>query len=178
MLYGLPHPIHLLQDPISKESFKKLVKSKIVDHWEQKLRLEAAPLTSLSYFKPQFLSLCKPHPLLLSAGPNPYEVAKAIVQCKMLSGRYRTELLAKHWSSNKQGYCLAPTCSEVEESLEHILLWCPSYEPTRTKIKDLWLSTSCPTILKLVTTFLTDTPAIKMQFLLDAFVLPTEIKLN
>jgi hypothetical protein len=119
LLYGLPHPLILLQQPLSKHEFKKLSRSLIIDHWEQKFRLETSPLTSLIFFKPEFHSLCSPHPIYLTAGPNPYEVAKAVVQSKMLSGRYRTEQLARHWSSDKNDFCLAPTCHEVLESLDH-----------------------------------------------------------
>jgi len=83
-------------------------------------------LTSLIYFKPEYSSLTKPHPIYLTAGSKPYEVAKAVVQVRMLSGRYRTENLAKHWSTNKEGYYLGAICHQICESLEHILLWCPS----------------------------------------------------
>ena len=98
LFYGLPHPLDLLNSPLPKESFKKLSKSLILDYWETKFRGDASGLDSLLYFKPEYHSLSKPHPLLWTAGPNPYEVSKAIIQCKMLSGRYRTELLASHWS--------------------------------------------------------------------------------
>ena len=128
LLYGFPHPLKLLEKPLSREAFKKLARSLVVSYWETKLRDEASSLDSLSFFKPEFHSLAHPHPILWTAGPNPYEVAKAVVQCKMLSGRYRTELLARHWSSNKNGFCLSPSCTaaQVQESLKHILLWCPS----------------------------------------------------
>ena len=139
LLYGFPHPLKLLEKTLSREAFKKLARSLVVSYWETKLRDEASSLDSLSFFKPEFHSLAHPHPILWTARPNPYEVAKAVVQCKMLSGRYRTELLARHWSSNKNGFCLSPSCTaaQVQESLEHILLWCPSYEPMRQRIKSL-----------------------------------------
>ena len=108
LLYGFPRPLHLLQNPLSKQAFKKLSRSLIIDHLENKLCQESSPLNFLSFFKPEFHSLQHPHPILWTAYPNPYEVAKAVVQCRMLSGRYRTELLAKHWSSNKHGFCQAP----------------------------------------------------------------------
>ena len=176
LLYSLPHPLILLQNPPSKLSFKKLYKSKIMDHWEDKLRQEASPLSSLAFFKPEFHSLQKPHPILWTAGPNPYEVAKAVVQCRMLSGRYRTERLASHWSSNKQGFCLAPTCTETQETLEHILINCPSYNETRLKLRRLWLS-SPSSINQLVSSVLQGSPSSMMQFLLDASTHPQVISL-
>ena len=78
--YHLPHPLILLQTPLNKEQFKRLVKAKIQDYWQVKLRNEAGFLSSLGFFKPQFMSLSKPHPLWLSARSNPYESTKAVVR--------------------------------------------------------------------------------------------------
>ena len=79
MQYQLPHPLLLLNDPPDKASFKKLLKSKILDHWEKKLRLEASLLPSLVYFDPYYMSLAVPHRIWTTAGSNPHEVAKARV---------------------------------------------------------------------------------------------------
>ena len=132
--YNLPHPLQLLHHPPDKERFRKLVRSRVIDHWEQKLRMEASILPSLVYFHPQFMSLAKPHPLWLTAGANPHEVSKAIQQAKLLSGRYRTESLCRHWSTNKEGFCLSPTCCEESESVEHILVHCQAYSTVRSKL--------------------------------------------
>ena len=149
LLYGLPHPLDLLQTPLTKYTFKKLTKSLIVDYWEKKLRQEASPLDSLMHFKAHFHSLSSPHPILWTAEPNPYEVSKAIVQSRMLSGRYLTELLASHWSKNPNGYCLNSTCNSTEETLGQILLCCPSYQPVRERLSRLLLSFSSTSLLKL-----------------------------
>ena len=50
LLYGLPHPLLLLDNPPTKHTFKQLIKSKVIDHWEIKLRDEAGTLKSLSNF--------------------------------------------------------------------------------------------------------------------------------
>ena len=75
--YQLPHPLVLLANPPTKESFKKLVKAKVTDYWESKLRSEASFLPSLHFLRPQYMSLFSPHQLLTTAGSKPYEVAKA-----------------------------------------------------------------------------------------------------
>ena len=123
--YKLPHPLTLLDKPISKEVFKKLAKSKVVGYWEDVLRQEASFLPSMLQFRPAFSSLTKPHSSLWTAGSNPHEVTKAVIQLKMLSGRYPTESVRKHWSGNRNGWCPSPLCFETEETLEHLLLWCP-----------------------------------------------------
>ena len=108
--YSLPDPMSTLANPQSKSAYKRLVKSKVIDFWERKLRLDASLLPSLQFFKPQFLSLCRPHPIWSSAGSNPYEVKKACAQARMLSGRYRTCWLSRHWSGDSSGSCTLPAC--------------------------------------------------------------------
>ena len=178
LLYDLPHPLQLLSNPPSKQTFKKLAKAQVISYWELKLRQETSFLTSLVYFKPEYSSLAAPHPIYLTAGSNPYEVAKAVVQGRMLSGRYRTEQMARHWSSNKEGYCKGTMCSQICETLEHILLWCPSYSSTRVKLVSLWHSTAIPLVSSLVTSILNGPSLSIMQFLLDASSHPQVIRLT
>ena len=173
--YSLPHPLHLLQYPPQKVKFRTLVKSRITDHWEVKLRLEASFLPSLAYFHPQFMSLAKPHPLWLSAAANPHEVTKAVQQAKFLSGRYRTESLCSHWSSNKGGFCLSPTCSNQIETIDHILVHCQAYSTTRDKLTRLWLSSPNPKVQELASQALASPPAYLIQFILDCSVIPLVI---
>ena len=96
LLYQLPHPISLMEDDRSKGRFDRLIKSKVVGYWENKLRIEAAALTSIPYFKPQFMSLSSPHPILTSCGSNPFESHKAVLACRMLSGKYLIDRLQRH----------------------------------------------------------------------------------
>ena len=120
---------------MSKHSYKTLVKSKVIDHWETELRSEAAKLqeTSLSYFKPNYMSLTRPHLLWSTCGSNPYEIHKAVIQARMLSGRYLTDKLSRHWTKNTLGLCTVPGCTGVDVgSLEHILLFCPALSTART----------------------------------------------
>ena len=171
----LPHPLVLLHDPPPKEIFKNMVKSHIMNHCEIQLRAALQPLSSLQYFKPEFCSLAKPHPILWTAGSNPYEVSKAIVQCRMLSGRYRTEILARHWSYNKSGHCLAFTYTDIKDDLAHILLSCPAYTQSRVRLRKLWLSCKLPHIRQLLSTILIGPETDLIQFILDPSVHPQVI---
>ena len=125
------------------ETFKKLAKSAVIDHWERKLRGEAALLPPVVYFKPQYYSLQKTHPILWTPKENPYEVTKAVIQLKMLSGRYRVAMLTRHWSPNRSCDCPAPECPDPE-TLEHLLLFCRYYDQSRLKLRRLWESISDP----------------------------------
>ena len=105
----------------------------MINFLEIQLREESSSLTSLTYFKPEFMSLARPHPLWTTCGNNSYEVCKAVVQAKMLSGRYKTEKLRRHFSTNIEGLCeICP--DKCEGSLEHILLVCSSLSETRLRL--------------------------------------------
>ena len=144
-------------------------------YWEQSLRVEAVPLTSLIYFKPAFLSLKKPHPLWTTAGCSPAKVVMATVQAQMLSGRYRTEHLCRHWSKNKLGVCLlSASCSSTSEDLPHLLASCPALQQTRDKLTNFtnnFIST-IPHLNHLVRSFCFPGHPLFCQFLIDCSVIP------
>ena len=99
-------------------------------------------------------------------------------QERFLSGRYRTESLASHWSDNPQGYCRFNSCVKVAETVEHILISCQAYEETRKVLTNLWMSTPDPNVLPLVVEALNSGPNYLLQFILDCSVLPTVIRVN
>ena len=177
LMYGLPHPLEMLRTPPSKSTFRRLVRSRIVDYWEKNLRQQSSPLTSLLYFKPQFHSLLSPHPIYWTAGSNPYEVAKAVVQGKMLSGRYRTEVLASHWSTNPNGFCQGSQCNQLPETLDHILLHCTSYRASREKLCRLWYDTKDCHVSDIIRYILSESSEVLIQFILDATTHPKVISL-
>ena len=136
LMYGLPHPLDILSSPPTKTIFKTYVKKRVIDYWETLLRAEAALLPSLTSFRPAFMSLTTPHPIWITAGSSPANVAMATVQAVMLSGRYYTEALCSHWSSNKAGVCmLSPTdCRDTVEDINHILQICPALASFRDNL--------------------------------------------
>ena len=82
--YLLPHPLTFIYEPIPKNQFKLLIRKKVQDYWQVQLRAATSDLKSLLYFKPDYMSLSRPHPLWTTASSNPYETSKAIVQARML----------------------------------------------------------------------------------------------
>ena len=178
--YSLPHPLLLLESPPFKMTFKNLVKAKVIDYWESKLRMEASFLPSLQYFNPEYMSLKTPHRLLSSAGHKSYEVAKARIQLLFLSNQYPSNNHTRHWSpQNPQGICSYPPCLEnnIIESNEHILLSCPAYTDTRVSLFLLCLRTKHPAIHQLIASILSSKSHTKMmQFLLDCSSLPEVIR--
>ena len=175
--YDLPHPSSFLSSPPSKEAYKSQIKKHVVNYWEQNLRHEASPLPSLHYFKPSFMSLTSTHPLWKTAASSPTKVVMATVQARFLSGRYRTEALCSHWSSNKMGLCkLSPTCQTPEDT-SHILQKCVALDGTREKLiafTNLYC-TSHSVIADIVAKYCRMECRLFVQFLLDCSVLPEVI---
>ena len=169
--YQLPHPLLLLKSPPQKDVYKKLLKSKVIDYWEKKLRLEASLLPSMVYVHTQYMSLTVPHRIWTTAGSNPHEVAKARVQLLFLSSQYPCGKLTRHWSKeNPLGLCSHQPCHTqmLVESPEHILLTCPAYTSTRLRMITLCLRVTNPVSHSLVMGFLlTNSTQYLMQFLLD-----------
>ena len=161
--------------------YARLSNKHIISYWETRLRNEACPLKSLQYFKPHYMSLTTPHPMVTSAGSSPYEVTKAGVQALFLSGRYRTEKLCRFWSNNHNGYCLGPQCSEskVVEDEEHILLHCKSLAATRNTLSEFTIHYAKlhPTISKTLLTLTNPNHPQFTQFLIDCSVIPEVIAL-
>ena len=181
--YSLPDPLYILTNPPTQASYRSKVKSSVIDYWESKLRTDAAKLDSLAFFKPNFYSLTKPHPIWFSAGSNPYEVEKASIQARMLSGRYRTCWLSRHWSGDSAGSCSLPNCSNdpTPGTLPHILTECLDLGPARMRVFSLWADyiKDKPFLLPVIRKYTVDCePSQHLQFILDCTVLPDVISLR
>ena len=114
-----------------------------------------------------------------TAAHSSYESNKSKILARMASGRYRTEMMCRHWSSNRSGYCLAGTCHLVKEDLEHLLISCPALQPVRQRIRDLWLikSVQLPELHNLILRVLSSSPHQQVKFILDATSDPVVIAL-
>lgn len=178
--YGLPTPLHQLQAPLQKDAYKRLIKKNVIGYWEQLLRAEADDprYSSLTYFHPKFMSLSAPHPLWTTCGSSPASIAMATIQLRMISGRYRSESLCRHWSKNKEGICLlSPSCVNTVEDIPHILTACSGLSSTREKLVlyTQQYSSSVPAISGLILSLCSPTYPHFVQFLLDCSCLPEVI---
>ena len=149
-----------------------------------KLRGQALPLDSLKYFKPGFMSLSITHPLYSTCGSSPYQVSKAAVQARYLSGRARVEALTGHWDiSNKDGFCLlCKTIKPTLGTLEHLLLsgGCPALVDARLTMLSFFQAymVSRPYLLPLLQACWDVDTNLTMQFLLDCSTIPLLIKMT
>ena len=140
--YKLPHPLYFLTTTLSKETCKKLIKSKVVDFWPEKLWSEASLLPSLRLFLTEYFSFCQPHRIWTSAGHKPYEVSKARIQLLFLSNQYPCGARLRHCSNeNPLGMCSYPSCRtlNIVETPEYLLLECPAFSFVRERLVSLCL---------------------------------------
>ena len=173
--YLLPHPLCWLQSPPEKDNFRKLCKSAVLNFWRRKLSLEVQNLSSLRFLKPDFISLTSCHPIYASCGSNTYEVAKAVVVGRLLSGRFKFERLERYYTpSNSLGQCRLPKCwgSDLSHDgdLESFLLACPSLNCQRLEQMQL-IEKFCdhnPHLSDVIQTCMTED---KLQFLMDCSVM-------
>ena len=177
-MYNLPHPLLLLKSPPTKQSFKTLCKANVTDFWQQRLRERSASLEekSLRYFKPQFMSLSRPHPLVAWATTS-YQVNKSILTMRMLSGRFRCGSLLRHFYQHVSGIC--ELCHVELEDLPHILLpRCPllferAHSLTIYFTEKISQSLAASTIARKIMD--SEDDQLKVQFFLDPTVIPAVI---
>ena len=96
----------------------------------------------------------------------------------MLSGRYRSDYMARHWSSkNKQGYCLLCPGKQLPGDLVHLLAICPTLNDKRISIYEFWKKEASENahIFTLIETMLKATTDDFVQFILDPSVTPEVI---
>ena len=129
------------------------------------------------------MSLSSLHSIWTTAG-SPFEVGKAVVSARMLSGGYRTDKLMSHWNkSNPSGLCRLPGCENEIGTLPHIPLHCPSLIETKRKGLSHWSHWSAflvsnPILLPIVSHYTLSYDGDNVQFLLDPSVLPPVISLT
>ena len=168
--YSLPSPLLLLQQPPTKASYKHLVNSKILDFWENALRIDAASKPSLAWFNSQLMSLLNPHPIFTSCSSNVFETNKSVCQASLLSGRYKTDYLSRHWNKdNPHGFCTLCPGMSYFDTLEHFLISCDTLQDKRNTVITYWLKTAQEDdqLRNLLVTKLRAPPHILLQFLLD-----------
>ena len=108
--YELPHPLQVLAAPPSKGSWKRQVDHQVQKYWLHQIRVQAANLPSLSHMRTTHMSISSTSPLLTLCKTSQHEVRKLTVQLRMLSGRYRTCWLRRHWGGDPSGDCQIPGC--------------------------------------------------------------------
>ena len=118
-MYDLPHPTTILSIPPTKSQWSRMVRKAILSHWQTKLATEAAALPSLSCLRATHLSLSRPHLLWTTCPSGPLPSRQAALMATILSGRYRSCWLHRHWDGT-EGACRLPGCGHIPGDIIHI----------------------------------------------------------
>lgn len=86
--YGLLDAHSLLKNLPSKGVWKTMVTKQVHDHWERKLKEEAAGKKTLSYFSLDSCKIGKPHSAWTRCKSDKSSVYKDTIQAKLLVQRY------------------------------------------------------------------------------------------
>ena len=124
------------------------------------------------------MSLSKPHPMFTTCSSNTFETNKSMCQAAILSGRFKTDYLSRHWDKeNPEGFCVLCTHLQLRDTLEHFLILCNHLSLTRLNILQYWQNyTSEDDILRnLISVKLCSPIQTLMQFLIDPSVDPDVI---
>ena len=123
------------------------------------------------------MSLSKPHPMYEHAVTN-YQVNKCVTVARLLSGRFRTSSLLRHFYPDKfSGLC--ELCHKEHEDVPHIIL--PKCNILKDKVatlcnyaRDTFTNCRAAAVFKNVIIMGKD-DELKVQFLLDPSVVPQVI---
>ena len=120
------------------------------------------------------MSLLKPHLLWTTCCGNSYELNKASIQAKYLSGRFRTEKLLAKFSSSNSEFCQLHPSTETVGDLYHHLIFCEALQDRRQALFEYWkkISSENRTAYNILTEAICLPPDIFLQFILDCSALP------
>ena len=179
--YCLPDPLEVLSEPPTKGRWKAATQRAVLTYWGTKLRAEATLLPSLSHLRVSHMSLSSPSPLVTSSRGNSHEVRKATIQTRMLSGRYRTCWLRRHWSGDASGACRVPGCSGFTPgTLLHLATGeCPGLSGATQQAISHWKDfvISHPHLLPIIHEVAEGNKEVFLSFLLDPSTQPSVISL-
>ena len=114
--------------------------------------------TSLKYLALQENPLDEPHPLYKYTGSNPYEIEKAAIKTRLLTGTYTLQA-NKHKYNQHEVDKTCELCRSETEDREHFILSCSALDEARQK--------HLPKLLELIPE-LTRRNSILLQCILDS----------
>ena len=125
----------MLQDPPSKESWKRSVNKQVNSYWSNRIRDNALLYTSLRYLHVDDYRYGKRHSVLRTIG-NAREIPRITTKLKLVTGTYILQCNRAAFNQNQiEPTCLL--CKTEEETLEHFLLNCTALHSARQPILDI-----------------------------------------
>ena len=131
--YDILNIYNYIENPLSKNQWKKMIKTKIYTYWKSRL-LEEAKLYKSLKFMGKHLMFGKVHPLAKSTTYNIRDIARIPIRLKIVTGNYILQSDKSAFSKK----ATSPICllckKKSEETTIHFLIVCEKLEETRTPI--------------------------------------------
>ena len=163
--YDLPSAYELIENPPSKEQWKKTVKSKVHQAIENQWRTDIESKSSLKYLNPEAVKIGKVHQMYATVRNNIQDVRRAEIKARLLTGTYTLQSnRAKFNQYNVSPIC--QLCNKDPETREHFLTCCESLQNIRSVYHSKIRSLFEPSSDKINS--LLDDPARCTQLLLDS----------
>ena len=129
--YDLPSAYDLIENPPSKEQWKKTVKSKVHQAIENQWRTDIESKSSLKYLHPEAVKIGKVHQMYAAVRNNIRDVRRAEIKARLLTGTYTLQSnRAKFNQYNVSPIC--QLCNKDIETREHFLTCCETLQNIRS----------------------------------------------
>ena len=165
--YGLPSPLSLLQSsqPVTKLSWRTLVKTRVTSWHEKALRERAEENSKMKYLNVQLSGLSgRPHPVLLNIHTT-QDVKKLRILLKFLTCDFLTN---DKMAMERPGVShLCDLCLDSRDTIEHILVSCIATAEVRRRLLPELLNTVSQVQPMCGILLCNPPPAILTQFILD-----------
>ena len=130
--YDLPSAYGLIENTPGKEEWKAMVKKATNTSYRKEVSEELKNTTSLKYLALQENPLDEPHSLYKYTGSDPYEIEKASIKARLLTGTYTLQA-NKHKYNQHEVDKTCELCKSETEDREHFILGCSALDEARQK---------------------------------------------
>ena len=136
--YRLPSIFQLLDQPLSKGEWKKLVDNSVNTYWKESIEKEILLYPSLKLITKSY-NPGKTHHIVNLALGSIRETDRIIVKLRIATGCY---ILSNNSAYSRKivSSPLCQLCTGREETLEHFLIDCPALSVARDDILESWLA--------------------------------------
>ncbi|CAC5411097.1 unnamed protein product [Mytilus coruscus] len=115
----------------SKYMWKKQLKTSINEYWSSIWTIECNTKSTLKHLSLQKDPVNNPHNIWKCVRNNQYDIKKAELKLKLVTGTYMLQSTRAKFSKNIHPNC--KLCNESEETLEHFLLHCSNLSDVRQR---------------------------------------------
>ncbi|CAC5418282.1 unnamed protein product [Mytilus coruscus] len=130
--YNLPTVSEFKDQLLSKMQWKKDINRTIANKWSTILQEEMKEKSTLKRYNTQMLKIHETHPVWKTLPPLTYEVKKANIKARLLTGTYLLQEHVQRFTGNTEEQ-KCQLCQIEKEDIVHFILRCPALNEKKTK---------------------------------------------